>query len=139
MNNVKRDTNSSNVTLTQYIAKKKEIIYLKDKIDSIREQLDCIKSSSDTSLVPAQPFNDDKLADIIANLVDLENYYDSELTKLLHDQLDVERTLTVLEPIERLVIRYKYFEGMQTDEIADKVNYSYAHTKRIIKRAIQKL
>ena len=56
-----------------------------------------------------------------------------------NDKERLEKSLDILEPLEKTVIRYVYFDNKRFEEISCKINYSYRTVRRIHKSAIDKL
>lgn len=59
--------------------------------------------------------------------------------KLIAEQIRIERMMDKLEPLERRLIRYKYFDRLTWDGVALKINYSRAQAQRIHTSIIKKL
>lgn len=65
--------------------------------------------------------------------------YRETYEKLIAEQIRIERMIEILEPLERLLIRYKYFDRYTWDGVALKLNYSRAQVQRIHTRILEKL
>lgn len=65
--------------------------------------------------------------------------YEYLYNELMIRQLKIEEIIQTLEPIERTLIRYRYFERLPWQVIFRKLNYSQKQTFRIHSKIIQKL
>lgn len=116
-----------------------QVLHLRERIESLEDRMYSIKSSSDMSEIPASGGNTDKIATNVALLADLEEAYLDELNKLLEEQVYIETMIKGLEPVERLLIRAKYIDGLQWESICNIIGYSWAQTHRIHSHALDKL
>lgn len=116
-----------------------QVLHLRERIESLEDRMYSIKSSSDMSEIPASGGNTDKIATNVALLADLEEAYLDELNKLLEEQVYIETMIKGLEPVERLLIRAKYIDGLQWESICNIIGYSWAQTHRIHSHALEKL
>ena len=81
----------------------------------------------------------DAMARGVAALADLRSLYQSKADELIEAQAHIERLIGGLEPVERLIARYRYIDGMQWEQICVKVCYSWRQTHRIHADMIEKL
>lgn len=81
----------------------------------------------------------DAMAQGIAKLADLRELYRSRETDLTQALIDIEHLIDGLEPIERLIARYRYIDGLQWENICVKISYSWRQTHRIHADMIDKL
>ncbi len=75
----------------------------------------------------------------VAALADLRDMYRAKEVELVRAQMDVERLIEDLEPIERVIARYRYINGMHWEQICVKISYSWRQTHRIHSEMIDKL
>lgn len=125
--------------LNSYIPLVREIRYLENKIEAIRDRQTSIKSTSDVSEVQAPGVNSDKIGNSIAELIDLEDMYLSKIDKANAELKEIETLIEELTPTERLLIRAKYIDGEYLEAICGIIGYSYGQTKRIHNAALRKL
>ncbi len=83
--------------------------------------------------------NGDALANGIARLSELRDLYREKEIELAQAQIDIEHLIEHLEPIERVVARYRYIDGLHWEQICVKINYSWRQTHRIHSDMIDKL
>jgi hypothetical protein len=81
----------------------------------------------------------DALASGVAKLADLRDLYKGMDAELAQAQMDIEHLIEGLDPIERVIARYRYINGMHWEQICVKVNYSWRQTHRIHSDMIDKL
>lgn len=65
--------------------------------------------------------------------------YEVKRMELLEEQARIEETIEKLGETERMLMRYRYIEGMTWEEVAVAINYSWMQMHRIHARALAKL
>lgn len=70
---------------------------------------------------------------------ELERLYQQKLADLIEEQLRVEKAIESLEPVERMLMRCRYIEGLTWEEVAVAISYSWMQMHRIHSRALDKL
>lgn len=81
----------------------------------------------------------DAMAQGVARLADLREMYNAKDIELTQTLVDIEHLIEGLDPIERVIARYRYIEGLHWEQICVKVNYSWRQTHRIHSDMIDKL
>lgn len=81
----------------------------------------------------------DALANGVARLADLRDLYRAKETELAQAQIDIERLIESLDPVERVIARYRYIDGLHWEQICVKISYSWRQTHRIHSEMIDKL
>ena len=90
--------------------------------------------------MPSGSPEQDQMAGVIAELVDNERRAAEKVLELTRACEDAERWLDGLPEQQRRVMRLYYVDGVRTwKEVAERLPYSYSHTKRIKAVAHQKL
>lgn len=69
----------------------------------------------------------------------LEHKYWCMRNDLLIRQAHIEDMIKQLEPIERMLIRYRFFEGLKWEQVFIKLSYSQKQTFRLYSRILKKL
>lgn len=69
----------------------------------------------------------------------LRTFYREKLAELVALQLDIERAIETLDPIERDLVRLRYIDGLEWHQVCAAINYEWTQTHRIHARALQKL
>lgn len=81
----------------------------------------------------------DTMARGVATLADLRETYRSKEIELTQALLDIEHLIDGLDPVERMIARYRYIDRMQWEQICVKISYSWRQTHRIHSNLIEKL
>lgn len=81
----------------------------------------------------------DSMARGVAALADLRELYRSKEVDLTQTLIDLEHLIERLDPIERLIARYRYIDGLQWEKICVKINYSWRQTHRLHDGLLEKL
>ncbi len=71
--------------------------------------------------------------------LDLEQRYKAQLEKLVAAQAEIEDMIEGLEPVERRLARFRYIDGLEWDDVCEKMNYSRSQTHRIHGRLLDRL
>ena len=125
--------------LTDYIEIKNEIKHIEERIQLLNMRRTSPRASIITDMPTAPTFSNDKMDKDLIKLEELEEKYKEILSKLYTEQIKVEESLQKLTPIEREVIRCRYFDGMNWIKIQRKLHISQRTSFRIHKRALEKL
>ena len=65
--------------------------------------------------------------------------YRKQLTRLCRCQRETEERMEDLPPVERMLLRYRYLDGMKWEEVCDRMCYSWQQIHRIHRRALDRL
>lgn len=111
---------------------------IKDKLDEInrlREICMSISVSTDKENVKSSP-NQDKLADAIAKIVDLERETDKLVEGLISER---RRIINQIDAIGNTTyyqtLTCRYVKGMKIREIADEIGYAETYVKELLRKA----
>ena len=69
----------------------------------------------------------------------LRDLYRKKLAELVEGQMRIEEAIESLNPIERELVRLRYFDGADWTEVAATINYEWAQTHRVHARALAKI
>lgn len=69
----------------------------------------------------------------------LEECYMDKLEMATEAILSIEQNIESLDPVERELIRLRYIDGKEWQDIADTIGYSWAQTHRHHGKALKKL
>lgn len=121
--------------LPQLIASKTE------EIKRLRELSESIPGADPTrEFIPGGNEVHCRFAEIIDKVIDLENEIFDKIDELLDLQKEAHEIIdSVEDETERLVLQYYYIDRLSLEEIADRVGYCPRQTRRIKKRALEKL
>ena len=124
--------------LQNYSDMQMEYEQIKERIDSLNEQLSSIHSQSFDG-VAACSGNGDKIGDMIATLSDLQTLYIKKSNELMKEMIEIERIIAGLEYMERVLIRKRYFECKPWEVVCVEMNYGYRGILKVHSRILQKL
>lgn len=123
----------------------RELFWMKKNIGRMEEELVELESKASkisTELIKVQkgarPTND-KLGDIVSEIVDLKNEINEQLKKYYERVKYIERAIEALPPREALLIRLRYLEQMSWEEICVEMNYSWRQIHYIHSEALKML
>ena len=75
----------------------------------------------------------------VAALADLRDLYRAKEADLTQALTDIEHLIDGLDPIERVIARYRYIDGLHWEQICVKISYSWRQTHRLHADMIEKL
>lgn len=121
---------------------------LENEIELKREQLikwlsEARKTTSVLSDMPKAKGQvvEDKTAEIIAKIIDLNNEINKEILRLLSLKGEIETAIEyVKNPTYKLLLQMRYINLKKWEEIALELNYNYYHVvKKLHPKALQNL
>ena len=78
--------------------------------------------------------------DTIIKLIELKKRYEIQGGKIISEQMEIENELEKLsDPVEKAVLRYRYIDNMDWEDVSIMIKYERAQTFRIHTRAIRNL
>lgn len=77
--------------------------------------------------------------DLAIHHIELQALYNAKLAELRAEQLEIEKAIDVLEPTSRMLMRYRYLDGLSWEEVCVRMNYSWTQTHDYHSKALQKL
>ena len=123
----------------------KNYVHLQQEVEDLQENIEKLRSQAKSvcatrlSAAPAGSGSPDKIAANLAKIDSLMEYYLDKLENKLEQQKKVESAIEVLSGNERMLMRYRYIDGLDWIDVAAKMNYSWQHTHRIHAKALAKL
>lgn len=81
----------------------------------------------------------DALASGVAAAADLLTLYTAKAAELDRAQADIEALIETLEPVERMLARFRYIEGHTWETVCVDMSYSWRQVHRIHGRLLDKL
>lgn len=120
---------------------------LRMEIEQLRRQLDEIEASlysPEASHITGMPRGGQKYSERIDRLItqhsELSERYRAKIAQQVTEMLEIEKSVEALEvPAMRLLLRYRYLEGLSWNEVCEKMGYSWRQTHRIHGRALETL
>lgn len=119
--------------------------FLRDEIRQLDEKAMELRARAErlTSILTGMPsgsHDHDRMAGVVAELADNACCAAAKALELTKACEDAERWIDALPEQQRRVMRLYYVDGIRTwKEVAERLPYSYSHTKRIKAVAHQKL
>lgn len=77
--------------------------------------------------------------DLAIHHIELQERYRAKLEELAAEQLAIEDAIESLDETERMLMRYRYIDGLKWEEVCVKIGYSWTQTHEHHGRALQKL
>lgn len=118
---------------------------LKQEQAQIHEQLEKIEAAlyhpkiQRLTDMPSAPSKGNALEDMTARHLELQDRYKAKLEELAAEQLAIEQAIDSLAPKARMLMRYRYIEGMTWEEVCVCMSYSWRQTHYIHARALEQL
>lgn len=119
--------------LKQYRILRKEI----EQLEAEKADYYHIPATKITDMPKAHKQKD--LSDITPNLLFLQAKIDKKIKEYTVLRAEIEDSITCLQPVERVLMRLRYIDGKDWDEIAVALHYSYRHTVRLHGIILQKM
>lgn len=111
----------------------------------LREQLNAMESriydpkGQRLSKTPRGGSGGHTMDDLIIVHVQLQDQYRAALAEIERQQLEIEAAMQGLQPAERMVIRYRYIDLLNWEDVCSRMHYSWAQTHRIHAAALKAL
>jgi len=88
---------------------------------------------------PRSNSNQDRTSKLAAQIADLQTMYEEKIQALVERQIEIEKAIDRLDPIERRLIRLRYIDCNDWDDICDEIVYSERQMFNIHGIALEKL
>lgn len=125
--------------LKEYTKMKIELDTIENKLEYLKEKKTSIKSQIITDMPVTTQNELDRLNQLLVEIEKVIKLYMKKQRKIFKKMYKIEKSLDILEPLEKTVIRYAYFDNKRFEEISCKIHYSYRTVRRLHKSAIEKL
>ena len=124
--------------LRAYQAIKKERDQLRHQLEEIEAALYYPKIQRMTGM-PFVQTEGNRQEDMALHHIELQERYKAKIEELTAEQLAIEEAVEVLEATMRMLIRYRYIDGLKWEEVCCKMNYSWRQTHYIHGEALKRL
>ena len=121
----------------------KKIVTIDDMIDVKVNQVAQLRSLLEVGSVRYDKdkiqvsMNDDKLADTVAKIIDLENEINADIDSLIaHKELARRMIENLNDDREKLILYKRYFERKSFEQISVELNYSWRQVHRLHGKAL---
>lgn len=125
--------------LRNYRDLREELDYLHEQITELRLSMTAPKNQVITGMPSGSSAVSDKIGEVVAKAERLEKRYIKKYYDLLSRLEQIENEIDKLEPKERLIIRYKYIQGMTWEDVAEKMSWSVSKVHKAHKKILQKI
>lgn len=124
--------------LRSYLELKNEHAQLRQQLEAIEAALYSPKAQRLTGM-PAAQSHGNPMEDMAARHLELMDRYRAKMLELAEEQLAIEKAIEALEPTSRMLLRFRYLDGLPWEEVCVRMNYSWRQTHRLHSRALEAL
>lgn len=124
--------------LRNYLDLKREQVQLRQQLETVEAALYSPKTQRLTGM-PAAPSCGNVVENMADKHLELQERYRAKLAELAAELLDIEQAIETLEPTDRLLLRFRYIEGLPWEEVCVRMNYSWRQTHRLHSKALEAL
>lgn len=117
---------------------KQELEQLEDELEEWRSKAESIKSTQFDE-IPCGSNASNDISDIITKIVELEQRRNDKLRVVLEEQRIIDELIDNLPERERVLMRKRYKESKNWEQICCEMNYSWRKTHYIHAGALRKL
>lgn len=126
--------------LKSCLHKKQEAEQIERAIQRLEAEMYHPKTAKLDKIPGAAPYNAGGPTERLAvKHIDLLDRYQEKLADLRAEVLRIEEAIESLEPIERMLMRCRYIDGLTWEEVAVAISYSWRQTHTIHSNALNKL
>ena len=118
---------------------------IKQEREQLRRQLDEIEAAlyypkvQRLTDMPSAPVHGNPQEEMAIHHIELQQLYQAKLEELAAEQLAIEAAIESLDETGRLLLRYRYIEGLKWEEVCVKLGYSWTQTHEHHSRALKLL
>lgn len=126
--------------LKNYEFLRREVIRLRERLEEIDSRISSPKIPVINGM-PHAPLQSSTSAqeDMLIKAMELRELYYTKLQEMQKRLYEVEMAISDLEPISRVLLRYRYLDGKTWEEICEKLDYSWAQVHRLHTKALEQL
>lgn len=133
------------MTIEEIKAKLKRYRFIAGEISDLLDERERLRSLAEKitpslSFAPVYGANTDKMAPVVANLIEVERYIEKRSKELLRARMEAEQLIDRLaDERHRAVLKSYYFSRRSWEECCVAVGYEWAQIHRIHSRALYEL
>lgn len=133
------------MTIEEVKAKLKRYRFIAGEISDLLDERERLRSLAEKvtpslSFAPVYGANTDKMAPVVANLIEVERYIEKRSKELLRARMEAEQIIDRLpDERHRAVLKSYYFSRRSWEECCVAVGYEWAQIHRIHSRALYEL
>jgi RNA polymerase sigma factor (sigma-70 family) len=124
--------------LRKYRDLSKELEQIEQKVETMESAL-CSPKIQRITGMPSAPGDKNAKEDMMAEHLELLEYYQQKKAELKAEQLAIEKAIESLEYRDRTVLRLYYIDGLTWEQVCVLVNYSWRQVHNIHSAALMKL
>ena len=125
--------------LRNYQHIKREREQLRQKLEAVEAELYYPKIQQLTDMPGGGLKEGNPQEDLTIHHIELQERYNAKLVELAAEQLAIEKAIEALDPTARMLLRYRYIDGLKWEEVCCRMNYSWRQVHRLHGEALQKL
>lgn len=133
------------MTIEEIKAKLKRYRFIAGEISDLLDERERLRSLAEKitpslSFAPVHGANTDKMAPVVANLIEVERYIEKRSKELLQARMEAEKLIDSLsDERHRAVLKSYYFSRRSWEECCVAVGYEWAQIHRIHSGALYEL
>lgn len=118
---------------------------IKKEREQLRRQLEELEAAlyypkiQNLNGMPSAPAKDNPLEVMAIHHIELQEKYNAKLEELAIEQLAIENAIESLDETARMLLRYRYIDGLKWEEVCVKIGYSWTQTHYIHGEALKQL
>lgn len=111
----------------------------------LQEELDRLETLMDSpggpnmDGMPRSPGAGNPVERMVVKHLTLQDRYKAQIAQMVKEQAAIEELIETLDPTERRLARFRYIDGLNWEEVCERMNYSWRQTHRIHGRMLDKL
>lgn len=125
--------------LRNYQAIKKEQEQLKARMEALETAMYSPKIPHMSDMPGSGKPSGNAMEELVIRHTELQEKYRAKLAELKAEELEIENAIECLAPTERMLMRYRYLDGLKWEEVCVLTGYSWTQTHEHHGRALQKL
>lgn len=125
--------------LRNYQNIKKEREQLRQRLEEVEAALYYPKIQQLTAMPGGGQKEGNPQENLAIHHIELQERYTAKLEELAAEQLAIEEAIEPLEPTARMLLRYRYLDGLKWEEVCCRMNYSWRQTHRLHGEALRQL
>ena len=118
---------------------------IKQEAEQIRQQLAEVEAVLYSPKIPridrtpSAPVDGNPQENLMLYHIELQELYQAKLADLTAELLAIEKAIAWLDPTPRMLLRYRYIEGLSWEQVCVKINYAWSQTHHIHANALKQL
>lgn len=125
--------------LKEKLKRYRELEAERRQIERQIEKVETLMGPRVTNIGGSSGHGGDLMLEIVSQHIALQDRYRKKLQELAAEQNAVEDMIAGLEPVTRMLMRYRYIDGMAWEEVCVAVGYSWSQTHALHAEALDKL